>query len=61
MKTFLKLIKIKITSAVAISTVLGYIIAAQEINIGVILPVLGLFILACGSAALNQYQEFCPG
>jgi len=57
MKVFLKLIKVKITIAVAISTVLGYIIAAQEINSGVVLPVLGLFILACGSAALNQYQE----
>ncbi len=57
MKTFLNLIKIKITMTVAISTVLGYIIAAREINTGVILPVLGLFILACGSAALNQYQE----
>ena len=57
MKTFLKLIKVKITMTVAISTVLGYIIAAREINTGVILPVLGLFILACGSAALNQYQE----
>jgi len=57
MKTFLQLIKIKITAAVAISTVLGYIIGAGEINIGVVLPVLGLFILACGSAALNQYQE----
>lgn len=57
MKTFLKLIKVKITMTVAISTVLGYIIAAREINAGVILPVLGLFILASGSAALNQYQE----
>lgn len=57
MKTFLKLIKVKITVAVAISTVLGYVFAAGEFNSGIILPVLGLFILACGSAALNQYQE----
>jgi protoheme IX farnesyltransferase len=57
MKTFLKLIKVKITVAVAISTVLGYVVAAGEFNSGIILPVLGLFILACGSAALNQYQE----
>ena len=57
MKTFLNLIKIKITVSVAISTTLGYVIATDGIDSGVLLPVLGLFIIACGSAALNQYQE----
>jgi len=54
----LQLIKIKITFAVALSTVLGYVLFTGELNTNIILPVLGLFILACSSAVINQYQEY---
>lgn len=50
-------IKIKITLFVAFSTFLGYILASSSFSFDFIYPVLGIFILACGSAALNQYQE----
>jgi protoheme IX farnesyltransferase len=36
---------------------LGYIAAADGIDTGVILPSIGILLLACGSAAINHYQE----
>lgn len=35
----------------------GYIAATNSFNAGMILPVLGILLLACGSAALNHFQE----
>jgi protoheme IX farnesyltransferase len=35
----------------------GYALAKNNIDSGLILPMLGIFILACGSAALNHYQD----
>ena len=52
-----ELSKIRISQLVGLSTALGYILAAGTIDAGVILPTLGTFLLSCGSAALNQYQE----
>ncbi|MDR3611482.1 MAG: protoheme IX farnesyltransferase [Ignavibacteriaceae bacterium] len=52
-----ELTKIKITIFVTVTTILGYICAAGEINYGVILPALGILFIACGSAAINHYQE----
>jgi len=57
-KLFFELTKIKITFAVMLTTIVGYALAANELNAKMIIPVLGLFILAMGSAVLNQYQEF---
>lgn len=57
-KLFFELTKIKITFAVMLTTIVGYSLAANELNTNMIIPVLGLFILAMGSAVLNQYQEF---
>ena len=54
---FLELVKIKITVFVAFTTALGYILAADTITLGFLLPVAGIFLLACSSAALNHYQE----
>ena len=53
----LELIKIRITFFVGMSAAFGYIIAANDISSGMILPVLGIFFLSCGSAAMNHYQE----
>lgn len=56
-KTIAELNKIKITIAVTITTVAGYILMKHQIDTGIILPALGIFILACGSSVINQYQE----
>lgn len=52
-----ELVKIKITVLVMLTTLLGYILAASQVTISLIYPAVGIFLLACGSAALNQYQE----
>ncbi|MFK5857041.1 MAG: protoheme IX farnesyltransferase [Bacteroidota bacterium] len=49
--------KVRITFAVTLTTVAGYILAKGAIDQGIILPVLGIFILACGSAAINHIQD----
>ncbi len=53
----LELCKIKITSFVAVSTSVGYILYSNELSTRMILPVLGVFILSCGASSLNHYQE----
>lgn len=49
--------KVRITSAVALSTFLGYVLYAESVGIGVLWPVSGIFMLAMASSALNHYQE----
>jgi len=49
--------KVRITSAVALSTLLGYVLYKEAIDAGLLLPVFGIFVLAMASAALNHYQE----
>jgi len=52
-----ELVKIKITVLVSLTTGLGWILAADSISLSFLWAVAGIFLLACGSAALNQYQE----
>lgn len=54
---FLELAKIRITIFVAVSTAVGFIQFAEEISLKVFPVSIGVFILACGSSALNHYQE----
>lgn len=49
--------KVKITFAVSLTTITGYVLANHGFDSGLILPTLGIFLLACGSSALNHYQE----
>lgn len=53
----LELGKIRITSFVALSTLVGYILYSEKLSWQMILPTLGVFVLSCGSSALNHYQE----
>jgi len=53
----LELSKVKITVAVAFTTITGYILAARGYNPGFVLPTLGIFFLACGSSVINHLQE----
>lgn len=57
LKVLLDLAKVKITFAVALTTVTGYILGKGALDTGILLPTLGIFLLACGSSALNHYQE----
>ena len=56
-KTYLELSKVKITFAVALTTITGYVLARGAFDTGLILPTIGIFILACASSALNHYQD----
>jgi protoheme IX farnesyltransferase len=49
--------KLRITIFVAFSTTAGYILASGKINMGIIIPTIGVFILAAGASAMNHYQE----
>jgi protoheme IX farnesyltransferase len=57
LKIFSDLIKIKITAAVSFTTAVGYLLAVEKLSLEILFPIIGIFLLACGSAALNQYQE----
>lgn len=52
-----ELSKVKITFAVALTTIAGYLLAKGQFDLGLILPTIGIFILACGSSALNHFQD----
>lgn len=56
-KIVIELSKIRISQLVALSTLTGYIIATGRLSFEIVLPTMGIFLLACGSAALNQFQE----
>lgn len=53
----LELVKFRITVLVSFTTALGYFLASSKLGFAFIYPVVGIFLLACSSAALNQYQE----
>jgi protoheme IX farnesyltransferase len=56
----LELTKFRISLFSTFSASAGFILAKQEITLEIIVPILGVFFLACGSCALNQYQERKP-
>ncbi|MDF1612398.1 protoheme IX farnesyltransferase [Stygiobacter electus] len=49
--------KFRITFFVSISTSIGYILHRGKIDLQIILPILGVFLLASGSSAINHFQE----
>ncbi len=56
LKPYFTLSRIKISLFAACSAATGYILASASPK-SMIVPVVGVFLLACGSSALNQYQE----
>jgi len=56
----LQLTKFRISLFASLSTATGFILAHQGLSIVILPLVLGVFSLACGSCALNQYQERHP-
>jgi protoheme IX farnesyltransferase len=56
-RIILELSKVKITSFVALSTTVGFILFNEAFTFQMILPTFGVFLLACGSSAINHVQE----
>jgi protoheme IX farnesyltransferase len=56
-KILAELTKLRITSFVTLTTAVGFIAAAGELNSRFVAPVVGILILACGSAIVNHIQE----
>ncbi|KAF0151305.1 MAG: protoheme IX farnesyltransferase [Ignavibacteria bacterium] len=54
---FLELGKVRITFFVSLTTALGYILFSGRIDLGIILPTLGIFLIAAGSSCINHFQE----
>jgi protoheme IX farnesyltransferase len=57
LKIFSELTKLKITSFVALTTAFGFIAVSGKISFDIVPVLLGVLLLAFGSAALNHYQE----
>lgn len=57
-KTLLELVKIRITFAVMLTTIAGYVLYLKGYSIHMFLSVSGILMLACSSAALNHIQEY---
>lgn len=57
-KDFLVFVKFRIALSVAISAILGYILSSSSISGDLFLLTLATFLLAAGSGALNQVQEW---
>jgi protoheme IX farnesyltransferase len=53
----LELGKVRIASMSVVSVIAGYLLAAGGFEAGILTAVLGVFLLACGASALNQWQE----
>lgn len=58
LRLYTELSKVRITFAVTLTTFVGYLLKSGTIDGRLWATVGGLFLLACGSAALNQYQEY---
>ncbi len=54
----LVLIKFRIALSVAISSLVGYILSANVVNYDMVFLFIGVFLLASGSGALNEAQEW---
>jgi protoheme IX farnesyltransferase len=56
-KILLELTKFRISLFSTLSTFSGFILARRGLSVDFIFPILGVFLLASGACALNQYQE----
>jgi heme o synthase len=57
LSVFLALTKIGISLLATLTTAAGYLLATGKITLHMLVPSTAVFLLACGSCALNQYQE----
>ena len=52
-----ELMKLRITSFVALTTMFGFICFTGKITFDIILPTIGILLLSSGSGVINHYQE----
>ena len=52
-----ELTKARITMSVTLTAATGYIVAAGRLEWAMIVPLIGVYLLAAGASALNQVQE----
>ena len=57
LSSYIELCKIRIALLSSFSAATGFLLAATELRPEIIILILGVFLLACGSSGLNQYQE----
>jgi heme o synthase len=57
LKILSELTKIRITIFVTVTTALGYICYAEKLGLYILVPLVGILFLSCGSAAVNHIQE----
>ena len=55
--TYAELCKLRIALMSALSAGMGFLLSAHKIGWGIFSATLGVFLLACGACALNQFQE----
>jgi heme o synthase len=56
-RVFPELIRLRITLSVTFSAFVAFILVQRTISINSLVPISGIFLLACGASALNQVQE----
>ncbi len=57
MSLIAEIVKLRITVMVSLTTALSYFVGISKLTFDFIFPVVGILLLACSSAALNQFQE----
>ena len=57
LKIVIELSKIRIAVMATATALMGYVLAARGLSPDAVLPLAGVFLLACGAGALNQAQE----
>lgn len=57
LKILAELTKIRITSFVTLTTAFGFICFAKEISYQILIPIVGVILVASGSAVINHLQE----
>lgn len=57
LQMYFVLCKIRISVFTTLSASTGFILSGTAINVTYLIVVAGVFLLACGASALNQYQE----
>lgn len=57
MKPWIELLKIRITAASTVTTLVGYVLARGQFDLTLAPVLAGIMLQACGAAALNQVQD----
>jgi len=56
-KAVVKLMKLKVSVAVTLTAIVGYIMFSKSVDFNILQLILGVLLLASGSSSLNQVQE----